>query len=431
MADKSNSAFVACENEWSAHSPGESAARCRARSRDDRAKATDGDRDALFAHRQLAELRLEESPWRAALHLRKLILADAADDGVLALMGLCQAMLGNFQRGDRRVSARDRAGAAQPLVPPQPRASARRRARQRARRRCAICASRTSSKRAKTRSPRRSRTAWRASVSWSRRASWRRDAARSAPRNASTARCSSRIERGAPGTSSGSARATETKARVQVPASSERSRAAALEDARSGGAHARDGMPDAGFSPEHVHRAQALWADFPRPPRAARRQAGGLRGRDRIRDCDGARRARRDAGGAGAPLRRRSRDDSSRYAEIRSALALVPGDPRYCLASQLSHRPRSRVIWRVAIEPRTPIGWSRWPRRCPLRGRCSRSNARGSSGVLHVTTESARVGSQSPTAWLVRRAGAAPSVRSVMRCAPTGRSMPALTRAPC
>ena len=60
-------------------------------------EASDADRDALFAHRQLAELRLEQSPWRAALHLRKLILADAADDGVFALMGLCQAMLGNFR----------------------------------------------------------------------------------------------------------------------------------------------------------------------------------------------------------------------------------------------------------------------------------------------------------------------------------------------
>src|SRR5690349_20283607 len=60
-------------------------------------EAAGRDRDALFAHRQLAELRLEESPWRAALHLRELILADAADDGVYALMGLCQAMLGNFR----------------------------------------------------------------------------------------------------------------------------------------------------------------------------------------------------------------------------------------------------------------------------------------------------------------------------------------------
>jgi tetratricopeptide (TPR) repeat protein len=56
----------------------------------------EGNSDALFAHRQLAELRLEKSPWRAALHLRQLVKADAADDGVHALMGLCQALLGNF-----------------------------------------------------------------------------------------------------------------------------------------------------------------------------------------------------------------------------------------------------------------------------------------------------------------------------------------------
>src|SRR5262245_30172605 len=60
-------------------------------------EAWDTDRDALLAPRHLAALRLEQSPWRAALHLRRLIQADAADDGVYALMGLCQAMLGNFR----------------------------------------------------------------------------------------------------------------------------------------------------------------------------------------------------------------------------------------------------------------------------------------------------------------------------------------------
>lgn len=60
------------------------------------ASPAEDDPDTLFAHRQLAELQLEESPWRAALHLRQLIKAGAADDGVHALMGLCQALLGNF-----------------------------------------------------------------------------------------------------------------------------------------------------------------------------------------------------------------------------------------------------------------------------------------------------------------------------------------------
>lgn len=53
--------------------------------------------DGLFAHRQLAELLLEQSPWRSALHLRQLIQQGAADDGVHSLMGLCQALLGNYR----------------------------------------------------------------------------------------------------------------------------------------------------------------------------------------------------------------------------------------------------------------------------------------------------------------------------------------------
>lgn len=59
--------------------------------------APDGSEHSLFAHRQLAELRLEDHPWRAALHLRRLIAAGAADDGVFALLGLCHALLGNLR----------------------------------------------------------------------------------------------------------------------------------------------------------------------------------------------------------------------------------------------------------------------------------------------------------------------------------------------
>jgi Flp pilus assembly protein TadD len=50
----------------------------------------------VFAHRHLAELTLQDQPWQAALHLRRVIKANAADDTVHALMGLCQALLGNF-----------------------------------------------------------------------------------------------------------------------------------------------------------------------------------------------------------------------------------------------------------------------------------------------------------------------------------------------
>lgn len=56
----------------------------------------DGD-DALFAHRHLAEIRLERHPWRAALHLRHVLQACPDDDVPHALMGLSQALLGNFR----------------------------------------------------------------------------------------------------------------------------------------------------------------------------------------------------------------------------------------------------------------------------------------------------------------------------------------------
>ncbi len=60
-------------------------------------EAVPGSEEALFAHRQLAELRLDDSPWRAALHLRQLSLAGVTDDGVHGLMGLCLALMGSFR----------------------------------------------------------------------------------------------------------------------------------------------------------------------------------------------------------------------------------------------------------------------------------------------------------------------------------------------
>ena len=60
-------------------------------------EAPDGSAHALFAHRHLAEMQLQGSPWRAALHLRRVTDAGAADDSVHALMGLCQALLGNYR----------------------------------------------------------------------------------------------------------------------------------------------------------------------------------------------------------------------------------------------------------------------------------------------------------------------------------------------
>lgn len=59
--------------------------------------APDGDASRIFAHRHLAELRLEEDPWAAALHLRKVIGAKPHDDVSHSLMALAQALLGNYR----------------------------------------------------------------------------------------------------------------------------------------------------------------------------------------------------------------------------------------------------------------------------------------------------------------------------------------------
>ncbi|MEC7523961.1 MAG: tetratricopeptide repeat protein [Myxococcota bacterium] len=59
--------------------------------------APEGDPAQVFAHRHLAELRLERDPWRAALHLRKVIAAHPNDDVSHSLMALAQALLGNYR----------------------------------------------------------------------------------------------------------------------------------------------------------------------------------------------------------------------------------------------------------------------------------------------------------------------------------------------
>lgn len=58
--------------------------------------AADSD-EARLAHRHLAELRLEDSPWRAALHLRRVLQLDPDDDVAQGLMGLCHALQANFR----------------------------------------------------------------------------------------------------------------------------------------------------------------------------------------------------------------------------------------------------------------------------------------------------------------------------------------------
>ena len=91
-------------------------------------------------------------------------------------------------------------------------------------------------------------------------------------------------------------------------------------------------MPEAGFSAEHVRRAQSLWADFRdrRLQRIGKPAVYAAAIEYAIAMVHGVR------GVTQAALAHRygvsPATISSRYAEIRSALALVPGDPRYCAA---------------------------------------------------------------------------------------------------
>lgn len=76
--------------------------------------APDDDPATIFAHRHLAELRLEQDPWSAALHLRKVIVVHPHDDVSHSLMALAQALLGNYRAA---VSAYRRALALSPRNP--------------------------------------------------------------------------------------------------------------------------------------------------------------------------------------------------------------------------------------------------------------------------------------------------------------------------
>lgn len=53
--------------------------------------------DAVFAHRQLAELLVERHPWRAAIHARKALLHHPTDDRAWAVLAFCHTLLGNFR----------------------------------------------------------------------------------------------------------------------------------------------------------------------------------------------------------------------------------------------------------------------------------------------------------------------------------------------
>lgn len=52
--------------------------------------------NAVFAHRQLAELLVEQHPWRAAIYARRALKHCPDDDRAWAVLAFCQTLLGNF-----------------------------------------------------------------------------------------------------------------------------------------------------------------------------------------------------------------------------------------------------------------------------------------------------------------------------------------------
>lgn len=68
------------------------------------ARAEEGSDEAVFAHRQLAEILLERDPWRAALHARRVTRIRPDDDRAWAALALSQSLLGNHQFASRALA---------------------------------------------------------------------------------------------------------------------------------------------------------------------------------------------------------------------------------------------------------------------------------------------------------------------------------------
>ncbi|MCS6797340.1 MAG: tetratricopeptide repeat protein [Myxococcota bacterium] len=287
--------------------------------------APEGSEAWTFAHRHLAELLIEEHPWRAALHLRRLVAARTGGDVAHALLGLCHALLGNFQaavasyrralqesphnpwyhhnlghlldvalgRPDEAVGHLEIAHRIEPLEH-EIAAS------------LAHCLARLGRlDRARTLAD---------------------EAVRAAPRNRDHRELLAWIEQGAD--RSGPPRSPRTSGlghRSAAPHAS--GRAASPPDAVVDALEARMGA--AGFSASQIHAALALWRDFRhharrpacRPESYAAAIEYAIAVLHGVRGVTQASVARRYGVTAGTV--------SNRFIEIRYALALVPGDPRY------------------------------------------------------------------------------------------------------
>jgi tetratricopeptide (TPR) repeat protein len=76
--------------------------------------APEGSEPWRFANRQLAELLLEQAPWRAALHARRVAINSPSDDAAHALLGLALALQTNYRAA---IASYRRALAANPNNP--------------------------------------------------------------------------------------------------------------------------------------------------------------------------------------------------------------------------------------------------------------------------------------------------------------------------
>ncbi len=282
----------------------------------------EGSEASIFAHRHLAELLLEENPWVAALHLRRVLDHRREDDVVHALMGLCHALLGNFGAA---VAAYRRALARAPRNPwyhhnlghlldvalAQPSRALEHlvRAHEMEPLEDEITASLAHCRAMLRHLDEAKRLA--------------REAIKVAPRNRDHQALLAWIEDGAP-----EAHTVEITPGGRAP-SSKRRRDTADVEGRAVLQALERGMREAGFSAAQLERARNLWADFrhqrrlrvgkPEVYAAAVEYAISL-----VQGIHGATQAAiaRRYGIAPTSL-------SSRYGEIRDALALEPGDPRY------------------------------------------------------------------------------------------------------
>ena len=279
-----------------------------------------GTDDALFAHRHLAEVLIEDRPWVAALHLRQVARYIDDDDVVHALMGLCQALLGNFQSAvaaygralrlaprnpwyhhnlghlldvalSRPEAAEEHLRLAHRMEPEEHEITAS----------LAHCLGRLG-------------TLDEARV-------LAQDASRAAPTNRDHRALLEWIEDGA--SDDGGPR------RANAPSRRRRRRDGGKEPLRTVERTLEKGMRAAGFSAQELDRARALWADYrdgrrlrvhkPESYAAAVEYAiACVQGRDGVTQTSVAKRYGIDR-----------RTLASRYFQIRDALSLEPGDPRY------------------------------------------------------------------------------------------------------